>query len=88
MSGVTNELVKKSQKISETFEPSEYDVLVSSGEQAACALIAGRLKHLGYKARSWMSWQIPIITEGPYSGSRINKINKLKSLLWSWLIYK
>ena len=21
-----------------------------------------------------MSWQLPIITEGPYSGSRINKI--------------
>ena len=62
MSGVTNELVKKSQKISETFEPSEYDVLVSSGEQAACALIAGRLNHIGYKSRSWMGWQIPILT--------------------------
>ena len=49
---------------------------MSSGEQISCALIAGRLNHLGYKARSFMSWQIPIITDGAYSASRINKINK------------
>ena len=78
MSGVTNELVKKSQKISETFEPSEYDVLVSSGEQAACALIAGRLNHIGYKSRSWMSWQIPILTDGDHKVSKINQIKKDK----------
>ena len=78
LSGVTNELVKKSQKISETFEPSEYDVLVSSGEQAACALIAGRLNHIGYKSRSWMSWQIPILTEGDHKVSKINQIKKDK----------
>ena len=78
MSGVTNELVKKSQKISDTFEPSEYDVLVSSGEQAACALIAGRLNHIGYKSRSWMSWQIPILTEGDHKVSKINQIKKDK----------
>ena len=34
-------------------------ILVSTGEQAACALIAGRLNHMGLKSRSWMSWQIP-----------------------------
>ena len=43
MSGVTNDLVKKSKEISETFSDAEYDVLVSSGEQVACSLIAGRL---------------------------------------------
>ena len=78
LSGVTNELVKKSQKISENFEPSEYDVLVSSGEQAACALIAGRLNHIGYKSRSWMGWQIPILTEGDHKVSKINQIKKDK----------
>jgi len=74
MSGVTNDLVKKSKLISNNFNKAEYDVLVSSGEQAACALIAGSLNHLGFKARSWISWQIPIITDGPFSGARINKI--------------
>ena len=74
MSGVPNELVKKSRQISNNFSRSEYDSLVSTGEQVSCALIAGRLIHDGFKSRSWVSWQLPIITDGPYSGARINKI--------------
>ena len=62
MKGVTNDLVKKSKEISGNFSDSEYDVLVSSGEQAACSLIAARLIHLGIKSRSWLAWQIPILT--------------------------
>ena len=80
MSGTTNELIKKTKELSNNFDAAEYDVLLATGEQATCALIAGRLKHLGFKARSWMSWQLPIITEGPYSSSRISKINKGKIL--------
>ena len=78
MSGVTNELIKKSSEISNDFSISEHDVLVSSGEQIACSLIAGRLIHKGYKSRSWLSWQVPIITVGAHKNSRINKINKNK----------
>jgi len=78
MSGVTNELIKKTFEISNNFSDSEYDVLVSSGEQMACSLIAGRLIHKGYKSRSWLSWQVPIITVGGYKNSRINLINKSK----------
>ena len=83
MSGVTNELIKKSRLISNNFSGAEYDVLVSSGEQVACSLIAGRLIHKGFKARSWLSWQIPIFTEGSHKNSRINKIykNKITSYL-------
>ncbi len=78
MSGVTNELIKKSLEISDNFSESEHDVLVSSGEQVACSLIAGRLIEKGFEARSWLSWQIPIITKGLYRNSRIEKINKNK----------
>jgi len=74
MSGVTNDLVNKSKLLSNNFNEAEYDALVSSGEQVSCALISGRLNHLGFKSRSWQSWQIPIVTEGPYTASRINKI--------------
>ena len=76
MSGVTNDLVKKSKKLSNNFNLSEYDVLVSSGEQMSCALISGRLNHIGYKSQSWMGWQVPILTEGSHSSSRIVKIYK------------
>ena len=75
MSGVTNDLVNKSKSISNNFDLAEYDALVSTGEQVSCALIAGRLKHIGLKSRSWLSWQLPIVTEGNYSNARINKIN-------------
>ena len=74
MSGVTNDLVNKSKLISNNFNKAEYDTLVSTGEQTSCALIAGRLNHIGFRSRSWMSWQLPIITEGPYSGARIEKV--------------
>jgi aspartate kinase len=78
MSGATNELIKKSFEISDNFSDSEHDVLVSSGEQVSCSLIAGRLIHKGYKSRSWLSWQIPIVTVGRYKNSRINLINRNK----------
>ena len=75
MAGITNDLIEKSKKISEKFEKSEYDVLVSAGEQIACSLLAGSLVELGLKSRSWLSWQLPILTEGKHSLSRIKKIN-------------
>ena len=74
MSGVTNELVNKSKLISSNFDRAEYDALVSTGEQASCALIAGRLKHNGFKSRSWTSWQLPILTDGPHSSARISSV--------------
>ena len=83
MSGVTNDLVNKSKLISNNFDKAEYDTLLSTGEQASCALIAGRLNHIGLKSRSWLSWQIPILTEGPHSSARINTIadKKLKNYI-------
>ena len=76
MSGTTNDLINKSKLISNNFDKAEYDTLLASGEQVSCSLIAGRLNHLGYKSRSWMAWQIPILTDGPHSAARIDKINR------------
>ena len=80
MSGVTNELIRKSSDISENFSDAEYDVLLSTGEQVACSLIAGRLIHNGLKSRSWLAWQLPILTIGSHKNSRINYVNKNKIL--------
>ncbi len=76
MSGETNNLIKLSKKISNNFIASEYDTLVAAGEQISCSLIAGRLGGLGYNSRSWLGWQVPIITMGNHSHSRIININK------------
>jgi len=78
MSGVTNELLLKTKKISKNFPDEEKDVILSTGEQISCALIAGKLNELGFKSRSWLGWQLPILTKGNYSSSRIVKIKKNK----------
>ena len=74
MSGETNSFIKKSKLLSDNFVKSEYDLLLSSGEQISSSLLAGRLVHLGLKSRSWMGWQIPILTTDTHSNAKIIKI--------------
>ncbi len=75
MSGKTNELVNLSKEISEDFSKRELDVLLSSGEQVSAALLAAALIKSKVKAKSWLNWQIPILTEGEHSNSRIINID-------------
>ena len=75
MSGQTNELIKLSKSISKNFNKREFDVLLSSGEQVACALLAGALINLNLNAKSWLNWQIPILTDGEHSNARIINVN-------------
>ena len=75
MSGKTNELIKLSKEISDEFNKRELDVLLSSGEQVTCALLSGALTKLNIKAKSWLNWQIPIVTEGEHSNARIINMN-------------
>ena len=78
MSGKTNELIKLSKDISSDFEKRELDVLLSTGEQITCALLAGALIELELKAKSWLNWQIPILTDGEHSNARIVNMNVSK----------
>lgn len=84
MAGKTNELIKYSEKISKKFNKRELDVLLASGEQVTSALLAGALNELKVKAKSYMSWQVPILTDGEHNNSRIinmhiEKINQFVS---------
>ena len=78
MAGQTNDLIKLSQSISKDFNKRELDVLLSTGEQVTCALLAGALSELNVKAQSWLNWQIPILTEGEHTNSRIVNMNVTK----------
>ena len=75
MSGQTNNLLKLSQSVSKNFNKRELDVLLSTGEQVTSALLAGALVELRVRAKSWMNWQIPILTEGDQNNSRIINIS-------------
>ena len=75
MAGTTNNLIEHSKSISKKFSKRELDVLLTSGEQVTSALMAGALNDLGVKSKSWMNWQIPIITEGEHTNARIINMN-------------
>ena len=75
MAGTTNNLIAFSQSVSKKFNKRELDVLLTSGEQVTSALMAGALNDLGVKAKSWLNWQIPIVTEGENTNARIININ-------------
>ncbi|KAF0220222.1 MAG: aspartate [Geobacteraceae bacterium] len=78
MSGETNKLVALANEVCEFPDSREYDVLVASGEQVSIALLAMCLKSMGYKARSYHGWQVPIVTDSAYSKARIEKIDDKK----------
>ena len=78
MSGKTNELLELSKQISKDFDKRELDVLLSTGEQVSCALLSAALINLKLKAKSWLNWQIPILTDGEHSNARIINVNVSK----------
>jgi len=84
MAGKTNELVAwtdgagrpapslASQGI--VLSDDEYDVVVASGEQVTSGLLALTLRNMGLNARSWMGWQIPILTDDAHGRARIEDV--------------
>jgi aspartate kinase len=79
MSGVTSQLVSYTNQVSKLLEESElaeYDAIISSGEQVTAGLLALKLQDLGYKSRSFLSWQAEIQTDHIHAKSRIENINK------------
>jgi len=74
MSGVTNDLVNLVKQASENYQLSEYDTVLSSGEQVTAALLSIALQDLEIKSRSWLGWQVPIITNDIHGKAVIKEI--------------
>jgi len=79
MAGKTNELVawtdgagRPGQGVA--LSDDEYDVVVASGEQVTSGLLALTLRNMGLNARSWMGWQIPILTDDAHGRARIEDV--------------
>jgi aspartate kinase len=75
MAGVTNQLVSYVSQIDSVFDPEEYDVVVSSGEQSNAGLMALSIQNLGIESKSFLGWQIPIQTDAIHSKARIVNID-------------
>jgi aspartate kinase len=71
MAGHTNQLVEWTRQASTVHDAREYDVVVASGEQVTCGLLAIILQSMGVPARSWLGWQIPIKTDDAHGVARI-----------------
>ena len=74
MSGVTNNLIDLVNQTSKNFFSSEYDVVLSTGEQITSALLSIALEELSLKARSWMGWQVPIVSDNTHGKAVIKDI--------------
>ena len=74
MAGTTNRLVAWVREASALHDAREYDVVVATGEQVTAGLLAIVLQSLGVQARSWLGWQIPIVTDSAHGVARIRDI--------------
>ena len=85
MAGKTNELVAWTDgagAAGQGLPPSddEYDVVVASGEQVSAGLVAMILRNMGRRAKSWLAWQIPIVTDDAHGKARIDDVPPEKLL--------
>ncbi len=75
MAGETDRLVGFCREASPLYDPREYDVVVSAGEQITSGLLAIALQAIGVPARSWLGWQLPIHTSDAHARARIGTID-------------
>ena len=75
MAGTTNQLVDWVSEVNTLHDFEEYDLILSTGEQVTSGLLALSLQNIGIKARSWMSWQIPLQTDNTHGKARIIDID-------------
>jgi aspartate kinase len=61
--------------INADYDAREYDAVVASGEQVTAGLMALALQELGLTARSWLGWQLPVLTDEAHGAARIMNID-------------
>jgi len=73
MAGETDRLVQLCREAAARHDPTEYDVVVASGEQVTAGLLAMTLQNMGVNARSFMGWQL-VRASGVHGNSRVDAI--------------
>lgn len=71
----TDKLIELAYKITSKPKEREMDMLISTGEQASCALLAMAIHNLGYEAISFTGGQVGIITDSTHTKARILKVD-------------
>ena len=73
MAGETDRLVQLCREAAALHDPTEYDVVVASGEQVTAGLLAMTLQGMGCNARSFMGWQL-IKASGVHGNARVETV--------------
>src|SRR5215208_2740170 len=73
MAGETDRLVQLCREAAARDDPTEYDVVVASGEQVTAGLLAMTLQNMGVNARSFMGWQL-VKASGVHGNARVEKV--------------
>ncbi|WP_028969500.1 aspartate kinase [Sphingomonas sp. URHD0057] len=73
MAGETDRLVQLCREAAALHDPTEYDVVVASGEQVTAGLLAMTLQNMGLKARSFMGWQL-VRASGVHGNARVDAV--------------
>ena len=75
MSGETDRLIQLAQKAADEPDPREYDSLVSTGEQVTVTLLAIILNGMGYPAKSFLGFQVRVLTDQAFKQARILNVD-------------
>ncbi len=75
MAGETNRLIDLAHSAADSPDEREYDSLISTGEQVTITLLSIVLNSMGYRSRSFLGFQIRILTDNAYKKARISLID-------------
>ena len=83
MAGVTDHLIGMAGQLADFPDSRELDVLLATGEQTTCALLAMNLKAMNYPAQSLMGHQVEVVTDHCFGNARILdiKAERIQELL-------
>ena len=77
MSGETNRLLTLAAGLQEHPDPRELDVIAATGEQVSVGLLAMALLALGVQAKSYVGWQVKVLTDSAHGRARIISIDEV-----------
>jgi aspartate kinase len=71
MAGVTDNLIRMANQVTEAPDKRELDVLLATGEQTTAALLAMTLRAMNYAAESILGHQAKVVTDCAFGNARI-----------------
>ncbi len=75
MAGETDRLINLANSAADIPDGREYDSLISTGEQVTITLLAIVLNSMGYSAKSFLGFQVQVLTDNAHKKARIKNID-------------